>query len=112
LAELPENDWRRGQPRFQGSNFQRNLELVRRIEAIAQEKGCTPAQLALAWVLAQGEYVVPIVGTKRRKYLEENIAALELKLTSEDIRRLSESVPRGAAAGERYPELTMNLVNR
>ena len=98
LSELPEDDWRRSSPRFQGDNLQKNLELVRRIEAIAQEKGCTPAQLALAWVLAQGEYVVPIVGTKRRKYLEENIAALELKLTSQDIRRLNESAPRGAAA--------------
>ena len=112
IAELSADDWRRGSPRFQGSNFQRNLELVRRIEAIAQEKGCTPAQLALAWVLAQGEYVVPIVGTKRRKYLEENIAALELKLTSEDIRRLNESMPRGAAAGDRYPKTMMSLVNR
>jgi aryl-alcohol dehydrogenase-like predicted oxidoreductase len=112
LAELPEDDWRRGQPRFQGDNFQRNLELVRRIEAIAQEKGCTPAQLLLGWVLARGERVIPIVGTKRRKYLEENIAALELKLTSEDIRRLDEAFPRGAAAGERYPEMTLSLVNR
>ena len=111
LAELPEDDWRRGSPRFQGDNFQRNLELVRRIEAIAQEKGCTPAQLALAWVLAQGEYIVPIVGTKRRKYLEENVAALELKLTSEDVRHLNESVPRGAAAGQRYPKVTQNLLN-
>ena len=112
LADLPEDDWRRGSPRFQGSNFQRNLELVRRIEAIAKEKGCTPAQLALAWVLAQGEYVVPIVGTKRRRYLQEDTAALELKLASEDIRRLDESVPRDAAAGERYPKTTMSLVNR
>jgi aryl-alcohol dehydrogenase-like predicted oxidoreductase len=112
LAELPENDWRRGSPRFQGTNFEKNLILVRRIEAIAEEKGCTLAQLALAWVLAQGEHVVPIVGTKRRKYLEENVAALELKLTSEDIRRLDESMPRGAAAGDRYPTTTMSLVNR
>ena len=111
LSELAEDDWRRGSPRFQGDNLQRNLALVRRIEAIAQEKGCTPAQLAIAWVLAQGEYIVPIVGTKRRKYLEENIAALELELTSDDIRRLDESVPRGAAAGERYPKTTMSLLN-
>jgi aryl-alcohol dehydrogenase-like predicted oxidoreductase len=112
LAELPEDDWRRGSPRFQGSNFQRNLELVRHIEAIAEEKGCTLAQLALAWVLARGEHVVPIVGTKRRKYLEENVAALELKLTPEDIRRLDELMPRGVAAGDRYPKTTMSLVNR
>jgi aryl-alcohol dehydrogenase-like predicted oxidoreductase len=111
LTELPEDDWRRSSPRFQGSNLQMNLELVRRIEAIAEEKGCTPAQLALAWVLAQGEYVVPIVGTKRRKYLEEDVAALELRLMPEDIRRLDESVPQGAAAGDRYPKMTMNLVN-
>jgi len=111
-AELPEDDWRRSSPRFQGDNFQKNLELVWRIEAIAQEKGCTPAQLAIAWVLAKGEYIVPIVGTKRRKYLEENVAALELKLTPEDIRRLDETMPRGAAAGERYPKATMSLVNR
>jgi aryl-alcohol dehydrogenase-like predicted oxidoreductase len=112
LAELPEDDWRRASPRFQGSNFQRNLELVRRVEAIAEEKGCTSAQLALAWVLAQGEHVIPIVGTKRRRYLEENVAALELKLTPEDIRRLNELMPRGAAAGDRYPRTTMTLVNR
>jgi aryl-alcohol dehydrogenase-like predicted oxidoreductase len=111
LAELAEDDWRRNSPRFQGDNFQRNLELVRCIEAIAQEKGCTPAQLALAWVLAQGEHIIPIVGTKRRKYLEENIDALELKLTSEDVRRLDESIPRGATTGERYPKATMNLIN-
>jgi aryl-alcohol dehydrogenase-like predicted oxidoreductase len=111
LTQLPEDDWRRGLPRFQGNNFQRNVELTRQFEAIAQDKGCTPAQLALAWVLAQDEYIVPIVGTKRRSYLEEDVAALELKLTPEDIRQISESFPRGAALGERYPKHTMGLLN-
>lgn len=84
----PEDDYRRNSPRFQGENFQKNLALVGRIEEIAKEKGCTPAQLALAWVLAQGEYIIPIPGTKRRKYLEENVAALAIELTEEDLRRI------------------------
>jgi len=110
LDDLPENDWRRGAPRFQGENLQKNLELVRRVEAIAQKKGCSTAQLALAWVLAKDENIVPIVGTKRRKYLEEDVAALQLELSSEEIRRIEEAVPRDGAAGERYPKATMNIL--
>jgi len=112
IAELPENDWRRAAPRFQGDNLQRNLKLLSRIEEMAKGKGCSPAQLALAWVLAKGEHIVPIVGTKRRQYLEENVAAAELKLTSDEIRRLDEALPPGAAAGDRYPESMTHLVNR
>jgi Predicted oxidoreductases (related to aryl-alcohol dehydrogenases) len=97
--------------RFQGDNFARNLELVRRVEAMAKEKGCTPAQLVLAWVLAQGEDVIPIPGTKRRSYLEENAAAVNLRLTAEELRRLEEVAPRGTASGLRYPEGIMKSVN-
>ena len=111
-SELPENDWRRDAPRFQGDNLQTNLKIVDRIEELAKEKGCTPAQLALAWVLAKGEYIVPIVGTKRRRYLEEDVAAVNLKLAQDDIQRLDEAVPLGAAAGNRYPEATMRAINR
>ena len=112
FEDLPEDDYRRQSPRFQGENFQRNLDLVRRIEEMAAQKGCTPAQLALAWVLAQGEDIVPIPGTKRRRYLEDNLGALELKLTAGDLARIQEVAPRGAAAGPRYPESMMGLVNR
>jgi aryl-alcohol dehydrogenase-like predicted oxidoreductase len=112
LSELPQDDWRNGAPRFQVENFQKNLDVLRSIEAIAEEKECTPAQLALAWVLSQGEHIVPIVGTKRRKYLEENIGSLEVKLTSDDLRRIDEASPRGIFSGERYPEATMRLLNR
>ncbi len=112
FEDLPEDDYRRQSPRFQGENFQRNLDLVRRIEEMAAQKGCTPAQLALAWVLAQGEDIVPIPGTKRRRYLEENFAALEVELTGEDLARINEVAPRGAAAGARYPESVMGLINR
>jgi len=111
LADLEEADWRRHSPRFQGENFERNLNLVRRIQEMAAEKNCTPAQLALAWVLAQGEDIVPIPGTKRITYLEENVAALGLKLTQEDLERIEEISPRGVAAGSRYPEPGMKLVN-
>lgn len=111
LTELPDDDWRRGSPRFQGDNLQRNLVLVKRIQEVAQDKQCSPAQLAIAWVLVKGENIVPIVGTKRRNYLEENMGALNVKLTSEDIRRLDEAVPRGAAVGDRYPEATLKLLN-
>jgi aryl-alcohol dehydrogenase-like predicted oxidoreductase len=111
FEDFPEDDYRRFSPRFQGENFQKNLDLVHRVEEIAREKNCTPAQLALAWVLAQDENIVPIPGTKRRKYLEENVAALDVKLTQEDLRRLDEIFPTGAAAGERYPESMMNIVN-
>ena len=112
LEDLAPDDYRRHSPRFQGENFEKNLELVRRIEQLAAEKHCTPAQLALAWVLAQGPDVVPIPGTKRRKYLEENVAALGVGLTREDLRRIDEVAPKGAAAGERYPEASMSAVNR
>src|SRR5579864_3560693 len=90
FEDLPADDYRRNSPRFQGENFQRNLDLVRRVEEIAKEKGCTPSQLALAWVLAQGRDIVPIPGTKRRKYLEENVGALNVKLTAEDLKRIDE----------------------
>jgi aryl-alcohol dehydrogenase-like predicted oxidoreductase len=110
--DLAPDDFRRHSPRFQGENFQRNLDLVRHIEEIAAGKGCTPAQLALAWVLAQGEDIVPIPGTKRRKYLEENAGAVDVTLTPEDLRRIDEAAPKGAAAGTRYPEASMAAVNR
>ena len=112
FEDLAADDYRRETPRFQGDNFQKNLALVRRIEEMAEEKGCTAAQLALAWVLAQGEDIVPIPGTKRRKYLEENLAALEVTLTQEELRRIDEMAPHGLAAGPRYPETMMGLVNR
>jgi aryl-alcohol dehydrogenase-like predicted oxidoreductase len=112
LEDLPEDDYRRFSPRFQGENFQKNLDLVRRVEEIAREKGCKPSQLALAWVLAQDGNIVPIPGTKRRKYLEENVAALDVQLTDEGRRRLAEVFPQGAASGERYPEHMMKAVNQ
>jgi aryl-alcohol dehydrogenase-like predicted oxidoreductase len=111
FEDLPADDYRRNSPRFQGENFQKNLDLVRRVEEIAREKKCKPSQLALAWVLAQGNDIVPIPGTKRRKYLEENFGALSVKLTKEDLRRIDEAFPPEAAAGERYPEHVMALVN-
>ena len=109
--DLPADDYRRNSPRFQGQNFQKNLDLVRRIEEIAAQKRCTPSQLALAWVLAQGEDIVPIPGTKRRKYLEENAAAADILLTAEDLRRIDELSPHGVAAGARYPDIAMRSVN-
>jgi aryl-alcohol dehydrogenase-like predicted oxidoreductase len=105
------DDFRRFQPRYQGENFQKNLDLVKRIEAIASAKRCTPSQLALAWVLAQGEDLVPIPGTKRRTYLEENAAAIDVRLTPEDLRRIDAAMPPGAVSGERYPEAMMAWVN-
>lgn len=110
-ADLEESDYRRTVPRFQGENFERNLEIVRRVEEIAREKRCTPAQLALAWVLAQSENIVPIPGTKRRKYLQENAGAVEVTLTSEDLERIDQIAPRDAFAGSRYPEAMMKLLN-
>jgi aryl-alcohol dehydrogenase-like predicted oxidoreductase len=112
FEDLAEDDYRRKSPRFQGENFQRNLDLVGRIEEIAKEKHCTPAQLALAWVLAEGGDIVPIPGTKQRKYLEENVGALNVQLTEEDLERIDEVAPHGAAAGLRYPEAMMSSVNR
>jgi len=111
FEDLPADDYRRLSPRFQGENFQKNLDLVRRVEEIAREKGCKPSQLALAWVLAQGDDIVPIPGTKRRKYLEENVAADAVGLTKEDLRRIDAVFPPEAAAGGRYPEHMMALVN-
>jgi aryl-alcohol dehydrogenase-like predicted oxidoreductase len=111
FEDLAADDYRRFSPRFQGENFQKNLDLIKEVEEIAREKKCQPSQLALAWVLAQGDDIVPIPGTKRRKYLEENVAAVDLKLTPEDLRRLNEVFPSGAASGLRYPEHMMNLVN-
>ncbi len=111
LDDLPDDDLRRRLPRFQGDNFQRNLELVQRLEAIALEKACQPAQLALAWVLVQGKDIIPIPGTKRRKYLKENIAALEVELTADDLEQINEVAPPGVAAGMRYPEALMRMVN-
>jgi aryl-alcohol dehydrogenase-like predicted oxidoreductase len=110
--DLASDDYRRHSPRFQGENFQRNLDLVGRIEEIAREKNCTAAQLALAWVMAQGETIVPIPGTKRRKYLEENLGALDVKLSQDDLKRIDAVAPVGAAAGTRYPEAMMSAVNR
>jgi aryl-alcohol dehydrogenase-like predicted oxidoreductase len=107
-ADFGPKDFRRISPRFQGENFNKNLELVERIEKIAGEKGCTPAQLALAWVLAQGDDIVPIPGTKRRTYLDQNLGALDVKLTAADLKRIDELAPRGAAVGARYPEEYMN----
>ena len=112
FEDLPADDFRRNSPRFQGENFQKNLDLVRRVEEIAQEKNCKPSQLALAWVLAQGDDIVPIPGTKRRNYLEENFGALEVRLTPDDLRRINEVFPHDVAAGTRYPEHMMSLVNR
>jgi len=112
FEDLAPDDVRRTHPRFQGENFQKNLDLVARVREIAQEKGCTPGQLALAWLLAQGEDIVPIPGTKRRTYLEENVAALEVTLTPDDLRRIDEAAPRGGATGTRYPEQTLQAVNR
>lgn len=110
--DLPADDFRRFSPRFQGENFQRNLELVKRIEQLAAKKHCTPSQLALAWVLAQGDDIVPIPGTKRRKYLEENVAAADIELTGDDLKQIAEVAPVGVAAGPRYPEHMMQLIGR
>jgi aryl-alcohol dehydrogenase-like predicted oxidoreductase len=104
--DLPADDFRRNHPRFQGENFQRNLELVERVREIAEEKGVTSGQLALAWVLAQGKDIVPIPGTKRREYLEENVAATEIELTPEDLARLDEAAPPGATSGDRYADMS------
>jgi len=109
--DLAADDWRRNNPRFQGDNFGRNLELVRRLEEMAAGKGCNGSQLALAWVLARGDQIVPIPGTTRRAHLEENLAALEITLTPDDVAKLDEVAPQGVAAGDRYPEGGMQVVN-
>jgi aryl-alcohol dehydrogenase-like predicted oxidoreductase len=111
LDDLPEDDWRRHSPRFQGDNWQHNWGLVTEIQEIAAEKGCTPSQLALAWVLAQGADIVPIPGTKRQSYLKENLSALDLRLTQEDLQRIDKIAPRDVATGSRYPEAGMRLVD-
>ncbi len=109
--DLAADDYRRNSPRFQGENFQLNLNLVKKVEQMAEERKCQPAQLALAWVMAQGGDIVPIPGTKRRKYLEENVGALDIELDQDELRLLSEIFAPGVAAGERYPEQMMALVN-
>jgi aryl-alcohol dehydrogenase-like predicted oxidoreductase len=110
FEDLEPDDYRRQSPRFQGENFQKNLDLVAKIDEIATSKGCTPAQLALAWVLAQGEDQVPIPGTKRRKYLEENLGALDVSLTADDLVRIDEIAPKDVAAGPRYPPAMMATI--
>ena len=112
IDDLEANDYRRNSPRFQGENFEKNLRLLDEVNAIAKQKGCTPSQLALAWVLAQGEDIVPIPGTKHVKYLEENAKAVELRLTPQELARIDRALPPGAAAGLRYPEPGMRTVNR
>ncbi len=112
FEDLAKDDYRRQSPRFQGENFQRNLDLVERIKESAREKHCTAGQLALAWVLAQGEDIVPIPGTKRRKYLQENVGALDVNLTSAELARIEQALPRAGFAGQRYPATMMKLVNR
>jgi aryl-alcohol dehydrogenase-like predicted oxidoreductase len=111
-ADFAADDYRRSTPRFQGDNFRKNMALVEKVKVLAEEIGCTPAQLALAWVLAQGDDLVPIPGTKRRRYLEENAAAVDIALTPAQLAELEEVFPRGAAAGTRYPEAGMKVVNR
>jgi len=109
--DFEEDDFRRNSPRFQGENFQRNLDLVERVREVAQEKGVTAGQLALAWLLHQGDDIVPIPGTKRREYLEENAAAADIELSGEDLQRIEEAAPVGVAAGERYDEASMKTLN-
>jgi aryl-alcohol dehydrogenase-like predicted oxidoreductase len=111
-GDLEQGDWRLNTPRFQGENLRRNLEIVRRVESLAKKKKCTPAQLALAWLLAQGDDIVPIPGTKRRRYLEENIEAIEVELAPAEIKEIDEKLPVGMTAGDRYPAEAMKAVNR
>jgi len=111
IDDLEPDDYRRSSPRFQGDNFQKNLDLVAHVEAIARRKKCTPSQLALAWVLAQGNDIVPIPGTKHRKYLEENLHAVEVELAPSDLEQIEEIAPKGVAEGARYNEASMKTVN-
>ena len=104
--DLAPDDWRRGSPRFQGENFQKNLDLVERVRSIAREKGCSPGQLALAWLLHRGDDVVPIPGTKRRSYLEDNVGAVDVRLTADDLARIEEAMPPDSAAGDRYADMS------
>ena len=112
IDDLPADDWRRNVPRFQGENFRKNLELVKKIEELAAAKGCTPSQLALAWVLAQGDDVVPIPGTKRVKYLDDNLGAVNVRLTADDLAQIDAILPAGVAAGSRYSDLAMQVIDR
>jgi aryl-alcohol dehydrogenase-like predicted oxidoreductase len=112
INDLPADDYRRHSPRFQGENFEKNLQLVKRVTEIAHQKNCTPAQLALAWVLAQGSEVVPIPGTKKRKYLKENLEACDIVLSNEELRQIAEATPAGVASGGRYPEGMMPQQNQ
>jgi len=112
FEDIPADDYRRNSPRFQGENFQKNLDLVERVEEIAKEKRSTPSQLALAWVMAQGNDIVPIPGTKRRKYLEENVGAMDLKLSPEDLARIHAAFPPDSAAGNRYPAHMVAMLDR
>ena len=110
VDDLEPDDYRRNNPRFQGENFQKNLDLVTRIEQIAREKGCTPAQLALAWLLTRGDDIVPIPGVRRIPHLEENVEALEVELTPRDLARIDEASPKGITAGDRYPDMSRGNV--
>jgi aryl-alcohol dehydrogenase-like predicted oxidoreductase len=112
LDNLGPDDFRLNSPRFQGENFTKNLALVRSLESIAADKSCTPAQLALAWLLAQGDDIVPIPGTKRRTYLEENVRSVEVKLSKKDMERINQAIPRDAVSGTRYAQSMMKLVNK
>jgi aryl-alcohol dehydrogenase-like predicted oxidoreductase len=112
FEDLAQDDYRRNAPRFQGENFQKNIDLVAKIEELAREKKCTAAQLALAWVLAQGDDIAPIPGTKRRNYLEQNLAAADIKLSVDDLKRIDQVAPKGVAAGERYAERAMAAVDK
>jgi len=112
IDDLPADDYRRSSPRFQGENFQKNLDLVRHIESVARQKQCTPSQLALAWLLARGNDIVPIPGTKHVTYLEENVGALDVSLSADDLARIDAIAPRGVASGARYPEASMTTTNR
>lgn len=111
VDDLDPSDWRRNMPRFVGDNFAKNLDLVRHVQDLAAAKGCTPSQIALAWVLAQGEDMLPIPGTTRRAHLEENLAALDITFTPEEFERINEIAPQGVASGDRYPEMAMKAVN-
>ena len=112
IDDLPADDYRRNSPRFQGENFQKNLDLVREVESLARAKGCTPSQLALAWVMGQGDDIVPIPGTKRARFLDENLGALAVRLSPEEMRQIDAVLPPGVTAGERYPSQSMQAVNR
>jgi aryl-alcohol dehydrogenase-like predicted oxidoreductase len=111
-TDLEEKDWRRSNPRFVGENFEKNLRLAEHVKELAKHKGCTAAQLALAWVLARGQDIVPIPGTKRLKYLEENMGAANVKFSEEEMRKIDQLFPLGAAEGLRYPEAMMGMVGR